>query len=338
MAIKVWNGTAWTSGSAIKVWDGSAWVSASTGKVWNGTAWQQFFNGALAATLPDQFPSTYSINIDATGTGAPGYAQSYLSLSADGTGRYYTQSSDGNFELSSSPFTWKTGGGTVSDYYAYLDTPSGSALAAGSSATATSLQLSTSRQWALTASTNLVAGVLKACHSTIRIKNLAGTDLVAKTIQFTAEAFGDGTCPLCCFTPETLITMADMSFKRIDEVVVGDIILSYSEELGQNVPSTVTGIITRVERPMFQYTFANGKILNASEDHPLYVVGKGYASINPTVEYKEMGIPKTISIGDYVLDESRNEIQIVNIVPIHYPETVYTFQNSVFYANGVLVY
>lgn len=45
MPLKIWNGSAWNSGSAIKIWNGSAWVSASTGKVWNGSAWQQFFGG-----------------------------------------------------------------------------------------------------------------------------------------------------------------------------------------------------------------------------------------------------------------------------------------------------
>ena len=342
MPLNVWSGSAWQQASAIKVWNGSAWTSASSGKVWNGSAWVEF-HGAIGATLPDQNPSTYAINIvavDGPQAGAS-YARSFLVLDIDGTGRYYTDTTGaGIVDKSSSPFTWKTGGGTVSDYYAYLDTPVGSPLNVLSAATATSLQLSTQRVWYLNSFKGGAVGGTNSdsCSSTIRIKNAAGTDLVAKTIFFSTSAESDGGCPTCCFTPETLITMADMSFKRIDEVVVGDIILSYSEKLGQSVPSTVTGIITRVERPMFQYTFSNGKILNASEDHPLYVVGKGYASINPTVEYKDLGVPEVISIGDYVLDESRNKMQIANIEPIHYPETVYTFENSVFYANGVLVY
>jgi hypothetical protein len=62
MALKIWSGSAWQQASAIKVWNGSAWTSASSGKVWNGSAWVEF-HGALAATLPDENPGVYSINI-----------------------------------------------------------------------------------------------------------------------------------------------------------------------------------------------------------------------------------------------------------------------------------
>jgi hypothetical protein len=193
MALKVWNGTAWTSASAIKVWNGTAWTSASSGKVWNGSAWVEF-HGALAATLPDQNPGVYSINIASSGTDpTAAFARSFLVLDTDGTGRYYTVTSDaGTTELSSSPFTWKTGGGSVSDYYAYLDTPTGDALNPASAATGTSLQLSTQRIWYLNDIDTIGSNVPKQCNSTIRIKNVSGTDLVAKTIYFYALAQADG--------------------------------------------------------------------------------------------------------------------------------------------------
>jgi len=148
----------------------------------------------------------------------------------------------------------------------------------------------------------------------------------------------EGSCPLCCFTPDTLITLSDMTTKRIDEIQVGDSIVVYNHDLSVNTQLNVDELITRVDRVMYEYTFANGVKLKASDDHPIYVVGKGYASINPVAEYKNMGIPKQINVDDVVMMQDGEETQIVSIEPIDYDGTVYTFGISKFYANGVLVY
>lgn len=145
-------------------------------------------------------------------------------------------------------------------------------------------------------------------------------------------------CELCCFTPDTLITLEDMTTKRIDQIEVGDSIVVYNHDLNVNVPMNVDEIITRTNRVMYEYHFADGNILKASDDHPLYVVGKGYSSINPVSVYKDMGMPKQISIGDRVLTQNGVESEIIGIEPINYVDTVYTFGISKFYANGILVY
>lgn len=151
------------------------------------------------------------------------------------------------------------------------------------------------------------------------------------------EALGEG-CPLCCFTPDTLIRMADGSEKPIVEVQVGEFILAYDDLSQLNVAVPVKEVIVREGRPMYTYTFEDGKTLVASEDHPLYVVGKGYVSIKPSIVYKDMGIPGHISVGDFVVNELGIRNKIVGIDPHPYDGTVYTFGNSKFYANGVLVY
>lgn len=195
MAIKIRNGSsAWSTASAIKVRSGAGtWTNITNGYVRGPSGWQSFY-GALAATLPDQNPGLYSINIASSGTDpTAAFARSFLVLDTDGTGRYYTDTSDaGITELSSSPFTWKTGGGSVSDYYAYLDTPTGDALNPASAATGTSLQLSTQRIWYLSDIDTIGNLTAKECNSTLRIKNVSGTDLVAKTIYFYALAQADG--------------------------------------------------------------------------------------------------------------------------------------------------
>lgn len=160
------------------------------------------------------------------------------------------------------------------------------------------------------------------------------------TIQLTATAQdpGGGPCPTCCFTPDTLITMADGSLKPIVDIQVGDLILCQDAATGVNVITTVTGVITRVERAMYQFQFANGTVLNASEDHPLFTLGKGWASVGGFGEYKDLGTVQTIAVGDHVVGLDGASTEILSIEQIDFPGTVYTLGNSRFYANGVLVY
>lgn len=144
----------------------------------------------------------------------------------------------------------------------------------------------------------------------------------------------DENCRHCCFTPDTLITMADGTTQSIDSVELGDWIQigNGEEEVGE--------IITRVNRTMYKIIFSDGTILKTSEDHPLHVETKGFASINadPTISYKDLGVAEQLEVGDSVTTLSGNSIRIMEIETIDYPETVYTFSNSQFFANGVLVY
>lgn len=132
--------------------------------------------------------------------------------------------------------------------------------------------------------------------------------------------------------------MADGSLKPIVDIQVGDLILCQDAATGVNVITTVTGVITRVERAMYQFQFANGTVLNASEDHPLFTLGKGWASVGGFGEYKDLGTVQTIAVGDHVVGLDGASTEILSIEQIDFPGTVYTLGNSRFYANGVLVY
>jgi hypothetical protein len=183
---------------------------------------------------------------------------------------------------------------------------------------------------------SMAAGSAVFRYSAWTLDATSGSNTRYFEIQLTTE--NEGNCPTCCFTPDTLITMADGSEKPISEVSVGDFILVYDELSQFNVAVPVSEIITREERPMYELTFANGNSLRASEDHPLYVVGKGYASVAPIPDYKDLGLPNRLEVGDQVVNELGVPSRIVEIKPIEYTGTVYTFGNSRFYANGVLVY
>ena len=182
----------------------------------------------------------------------------------------------------------------------------------------------------------MAAGSAVFRYSAWTLDATSGSNTRYFEIQLTTE--NDGNCPTCCFTPDTLITMADGSSKPIDEIQAGDIILSQDEATGLNVLSTVTNVITRVDRQMHEFKLANGVSLRASEDHPLYVLGKGWASVAAVGDYKDLETVKTVLAGDRLVGIDGTSTEILSIEPIDFSGTVYTLGNSRFYANGILVY
>lgn len=124
----------------------------------------------------------------------------------------------------------------------------------------------------------------------------------------------------------------NMKQKRLGDIKVGDKIMTIRG------PEAVTEIIARENRVMYLVTFADGRELKMSEDHPLHVLDKGYAAINNSFEYKDLGKAEELEVGDFVTGEDGSYTEIVSIEDLDYPQTVYTFANSGFYANGFLVY
>jgi len=157
------------------------------------------------------------------------------------------------------------------------------------------------------------------------------------------EFGGGGTC----FAGETLITMADGSKKQIKDIIEGDVVLAHNLSTGQDEPNTVCDIHVRGLRNLYEYTLDNGKTLIATDDHPLYVVNKGWASMNPGLSvqgYKSLtGRIKEIEIGDDLFCAGNTQAKIVNIQVKTYSGKVYTFNNinkssPTYYANDVLTY
>jgi len=146
-------------------------------------------------------------------------------------------------------------------------------------------------------------------------------------------------CPICCFTPDTPVLMASGLEMPIGKIREGDMIAVFDEEKNEIIEQAVTEVIARVNRPMYRLHFASGKVLHASDDHPFHVRGKGPASLNNyDTEYKDLGLPEQLELGDFVTDTSGKPDKLVRIEASPYPDTVFTLGNSLFYANGLLVY
>lgn len=137
----------------------------------------------LSVTLPN-YVSGSGISLSHSFTPSPlvsGFVSAFVRiyLNSDGTGRYAYENPDVG-EQNFTTFTWLTAG-SAADVYAYMDAPTGDAFFSGN--TATSLQLNTNRSWSLRARAGINSSDFKALTSTIRLKNVGGTDLVAKALD-----------------------------------------------------------------------------------------------------------------------------------------------------------
>lgn len=224
---------------------------------------------------------------------------------------------------------WTRTSGTLSDWNSL-----------GSGNNNVRLNLGTNRSFRIIRSstgTSTIIGYTRAYDAATGGNLLQTTSTVTWSATYEFEG-----CPLCCFTPDTLITMADQKLIPIKDIREGDKILigkgtDFSEEV-------VEEIIVRTNRPMYKIYFDNGTVLEASEDHPLHVKGKGPSSINPTIEYKDLGIPGKLKVGDMVSTGPQNQVgdglytHVLKIEPMDYRGVVMTLGNTHFFANGICVY
>ena len=189
MALKIRSGSStWDTATAIKVRNGSGgWTSATNGYVRGPSGWQQFFSGL--PILPQFNNTTYDIELERGyySLDAPnGQAAVDIILNSSGTGAYRFGDSD-TATTNFTTFTWLPSGASASNYYAYMDAPTGDSFSAGSSATASSLVLSTSRLWTVLSQVNANPGnAQRQLTSTLRIKDSGGNDLVARTLSMYA--------------------------------------------------------------------------------------------------------------------------------------------------------
>jgi len=237
----------------------------------------------------------------------------------------------------SSQYRWLVGR-ALGDLDIQMQKVTGTAAMTGN-AVNTWIQLNGPKAWGVGTG---IPGSIRTVTGWMRFRsNSTQQEITAANVAWSLTAENTGTstgCPTCCFTPDTLITMADGTTKRIADVMVGDMILGYDMTIGGRVPVAVTEIIVREYTRMYEIEFADGRVLKASEDHPIYVRGKGFASINPTVDYKDITVPAKIAVGDFAIDQNDTENEILSITEMYYPWEVYTFANPRFYANGMLVY
>lgn len=149
-----------------------------------------------------------------------------------------------------------------------------------------------------------------------------------------------------CFVAGTKILMGDSTEKNIEDIVEGDIVLSFNETTLQNEPKEVIGLKQPVHSTMVKYHFGNGGDVSCTYDHPIYVGNYDIASITPSVTNDRYNIPgkttRQIVVGDtiHLSNGSTSTIDTIEDLPMLDYQTylITVADNHNFYANNILVH
>jgi hypothetical protein len=326
--IKIYNGSIWVAPNA-KVRGSSSWLDPEM-KYWNGSSWQTLEGSAEAPTVDALADGRTNARLDAA---------CYSGCAFYATGIEYEYNSAASLVSSR---TWLTAG--IADDVWLMWTRTGGSLSdwdsLGSGKNNIRQNCASTQAFRIIDSISSGAGGAETIIGYFRFYDAAsGGNLLDTTsgATWSARRWHDA-CPLCCFTPETPVTLASGLQVPIATVTKGMEILVFNPVTKRNEAQEMAGMITRTGRKMYRITFDDGRHLDASDDHPFDVKGKGAASINPVGEYKDMGTPAKLEVNDVVTGQDGRPHGIMAFEEIDYPGTVYTFENSLFYANGLLVY
>ncbi len=150
------------------------------------------------------------------------------------------------------------------------------------------------------------------------------------TVSWIADSESGGGCPLCCFTPDTLVSMERGIDVPIASVRDGD---RLHTPFGVQA---VGKVIVRYDVPVFPLRFSDGRTINITPDHPVQTE-RGPASLSQH-DYKDLGVPEKLQVGDRVFTDKGTWVRLEHIGQEWKEPVVYTFDNSPFYANGLFVY
>ncbi len=149
-----------------------------------------------------------------------------------------------------------------------------------------------------------------------------------------------------CFVEGTKVTMGDGSEKNIENVEIGDEVLSLSENGLLLEPKKVIATKKPIHDDMVKYVFANQTEIVCTFDHPFYVDGGELASYTPFLTNKRYELGKEvrqIKVGDLVyLSNGSSRTAVKDIVELDLGDTqtyiITVEDNHNFYANGILVH
>jgi len=147
----------------------------------------------------------------------------------------------------------------------------------------------------------------------------------------------------CCFAAGTPVTMADGTFKAIEDVMVGDFVLTYNEETGENEAAEVYELQQPVREGLYVVAFDNGKVLEVTNDHPL-MTDNGWAAIEVDAALAGYALSQIdeLVVGSAVLQQDGSYASVSSIEYLAGDVQTYTLKkvakNMNFFANGFLAH
>jgi hypothetical protein len=178
-------------------------------------------------------------------------------------------------------------------------------------------------------------------------------DLIKKIVKISKDGKVDkisnfsATCrptiEQCCFVEGTKVTMFDFTEKNIEDIIIGDIVITYNETTGEQEPGEVKNIASPIKNNIVEYILSNGTIVKSTTCHPYWVIDKGWSSKDPELTKRLYQFDASqIELNDILLNLKNEEVIInnINILPENNVNT-YNIQiigNHTYYANGILVH
>jgi len=187
----------------------------------------------------------------------------------------------------------------------------------------------------------------------------AGCQIEERTVTGAPCAISCGSCgfgegcvggvcqTMSCFVAETLIDMADMTQKAIEDIVVGDEVIGYDLDKNEKVSAVVGRLESPVRAGFYNVELESGKVLGVTNEHPMYIKKLGgeigWGSLVPEASEAD-GMPGLLKMeeGDMIFSSDLIYDKILKISYIEGPIQVYNLkdvgENSNFFADGLLAH
>lgn len=151
--------------------------------------------------------------------------------------------------------------------------------------------------------------------------------------------------PVCCFDPGTKILMADKTLKNIEDVIIGDVVISYNEETGEFEESPVVNTIVKHNSDDLVYVvLSDGTEIGMRAYHPLFTTD-GWKSLRPELAETVVDVKGDVSLleaGDTLVcfDENKTIKEIITRETIANYDTynLTVAKNHNYIANGVVAH
>jgi hypothetical protein len=151
-----------------------------------------------------------------------------------------------------------------------------------------------------------------------------------------------------CFVAGTKISMGNGIEKNIEDIKIGDEVMSYDFALDKTEKVKVLKIDSPIHDNLITIKFENGTININTEDHPYYVIGKGWASFNPELTLSNYNGFRVKKLEEEDLcfmlfnNEDLTKVKIVSIKTENMKVKTYNLteveKNKNFFANKILVH
>ena len=155
-----------------------------------------------------------------------------------------------------------------------------------------------------------------------------------------SEIYFDG-LDVHCLAKGTQITMSDNTLKAIEELKIGDKILSYNKESKHYEISVIKELASQFHKDLVTIEFSNGTQITCTKDHPFLLNNLKWSSINPYKTKMDYEINNVVELKlGSKIKSLQHSLEIIKINEIDGVQKTYTIvnldKNNTFIANGII--